>query len=157
MATGSDRRGFIGKVHTCATGICAISASDDVIFGSTTTSHHHLKYDLNRADILLGLYAYFNMGRHYKNVVQVTWLPEVTEGGSLERCTHAQPEFAQYPPYLGLFTGSDVSHVNPKWVFVEILQLLSQTAAFEMQRYLFSEYMTLLNISFSSIFSNRNV
>jgi hypothetical protein len=26
-----------------------------------------------------------------------------------------------------------------------------------MQRYLFSEYMTLLNISFSSIFSNRNV
>jgi hypothetical protein len=37
-------------------------------------------------------------------VVQVPWLPEVTEGHvtqkgiPLEGCAHAQPEVAQYPP-----------------------------------------------------------
>jgi hypothetical protein len=32
------------------------AASGDVNSGSTTTLHYHLKYDLNRADILLILY-----------------------------------------------------------------------------------------------------
>ena len=54
-----------------------------------------------------------------------TWLPDVTSSNvtwprsdSLGRvgCAHAQPKIAQYPPYCGLFTGSDVikCHVTPK-------------------------------------------
>ena len=49
-------------------------------------------------------FSYYSSSTKCSTVVQVPWLPEVTEGHvtqkgiPLEGCAHAQPEVAQYPP-----------------------------------------------------------
>ena len=51
-------------------------------------------------------------GSSMANGCDVTWRGSIGR----VRCVHAQPEVAQYPPYWGLFTESDVikRHVTPK-------------------------------------------